>query len=117
MSAPTPQAVSAFLGQKFTRYSEGRRMLHEGGWVPVYPGFKVAKGLGLPGKVRHVVVQHVLGSRDEKLLPARQKEITRQRLNLYREHLEERYRVTVEPDENGDWDTLIVWSKDEETGG
>lgn len=107
---PAPRAVSAFPGRKYPRSTTGRPMRHEGGWVPVYPGFKVPRGLGLPGTVRHVVVQHVLGSRDESLPLERQKEIIRERLTCYRECLERRYRVTVEPGENGEWDALLVWA-------
>lgn len=109
---PTPQAVSAFLRQEFHRYSKGRPVRHEGGWVPVYPGFKVEDGYGPRGKVEHVAVRYVLGSRNEKeLTPEEQAEKVRERLNAYREHLSERYRVTTEPDEDGSWDTLLVWVK------
>ena len=115
MGAPTPQAVSAFLAKelgpsepKFSRYSEGPRQRRAAGYLPVYPGFKVTKGFGLPGKVEHVAVTHVLGSRDERLLPARQREITRERLTAYRERLERRYRVTL----NDRADLLIIETKD-----
>lgn len=112
--APSPRAVSAFLGREFQRFTQGRAMPHEGGWIPVYPGFKVQKGHGKPWLVKHVAVEHVLGSRDEHLLPARQKEITQARLARYQKHLEQRYRVTRNnEDDPGDWNVLLVWTKGE----
>jgi hypothetical protein len=114
MSMPTPQAVSAFLGGLYHRHSKGHAMRHEGGWVPIYPGFEVTRGYGLPGQVRHVAVRYVLGSRDETLPPGKQKELTREWLERYRERLMERYQVTVGEDEAGAWEVLLVWSRDED---
>ena len=109
---PAPQAVSRFLAsnEKFMRsesYSTSVR-----GYMKYTQGFEVRKGLGLPGQVEHVCVYHVNGN--FPLDPSARRELQRKYLNKYREHLQERYRVETNEDEEGDFDTLLVFHKSHE---
>jgi transposase len=103
---PTPQAVSAYLAKEFERNRQ---------CGPTSTGgFVVRRGYGQAGAVRHVAVGYEVGTRVRRSgTEEGRSRITRSTLSEYREYLERRYTVTVNADEAGDWDTLLVWMKGE----
>lgn len=105
---PSPQGVSAFMAKEFFRSESHSTSVR--GYRRYTSGFTVRTGLGLPGQVEHVAVEHVVGN--FPLGPEARRRSQREHLEKYREHLEQRYRVTTNEDDDGYWDTLLVWSKD-----